>query len=174
VITHSPTLTPQDNAAVAPLLAELVKTRATIEDPELVKRAPVLARRLPERLLEFLEDFRLREPSALCLVGGLDVDPERLGPTPEHWRDRQFGSPAFEQEIFFLLRASILGDVFGWATQQDGRITHDVLPIKGHEHYEIGSNSFSTCRGTPRTPSTRAVATTASLHHLEELRRRAC
>ncbi len=28
------------------------------------------------------------------------------------------------------------------ATQQDGRIMHDVLPIKGHEHYELGSNSL--------------------------------
>src|SRR6185437_10479710 len=70
----------------------------------------------------------------------------------------QFGSRALTQEIFFLLVASVLGDVFGWATQQDGRIMHDVLPIKGHEHYELGSNSlqhlswhtedaFHPCRG---------------------------
>ena len=86
------------------------------------------------------------------------MDEERLGPTPEHWRGSQYGSPAFPQEIFLLLCASMLGDVFGWATQQDGRIMHDVLPIKGHEHYEIGSNSlqhlswhtedaFHPCRG---------------------------
>ena len=28
---------------------------------------------LPPRLLEFLEDFRLREPAALCLVSGLEI-----------------------------------------------------------------------------------------------------
>jgi Fe(II)/alpha-ketoglutarate-dependent arginine beta-hydroxylase len=152
------TLTRKDNELLAPMLAELAERYATVEDPELVRRAPVLARRLPEHLLEFLEQYRLVEPSALCLVSGLDVDEEILGPTPEHWRDSQFGSPARPQEIFFLLCASALGDVFGWATQQDGRIMHDVLPIKGHEHYELGSNSlqhlswhtedsFHPCRG---------------------------
>ncbi|NJP53193.1 arginine beta-hydroxylase, Fe(II)/alpha-ketoglutarate-dependent [Streptomyces sp. SBST2-5] len=155
---HHLALTPEDNAALTPMLAELAAAYDTIENPELIRRAPVLAKALPSHLLSFLEEFRLGEPSALCLVSGLDVDEAELGPTPGHWRDSQFDSPAFRQEIFFLLCASALGDVFGWATQQDGRIMHDVLPIKGHEHYEIGSNSlqhlswhtedaFHPCRG---------------------------
>jgi len=140
------------------LLSELAKGYPDIEDAELIRRAPLLARALPERLLGFLQEFRLAEPSALCVVSGLAVDQERLGPTPEHWRESQHDSPTFAQEIFFLLCASVLGDVFGWATQQEGRIMHDVLPIRGHEHYEIGSNSlqhlswhtedaFHPCRG---------------------------
>ncbi|MFD5461527.1 arginine beta-hydroxylase, Fe(II)/alpha-ketoglutarate-dependent [Kitasatospora sp. NPDC127059] len=152
------TLTSQDNQAIAPILDRLAQSYDTIENPELIRRAPVLARDLPTPLLEFLEDYRLREPSALCVVSGLDVDEAELGPTPEHWRESQWNSPAFRQEIFFLLCAARLGDVFGWATQQDGRIMHDVLPIKGHEHYELGSNSlqhlswhtedaFHPCRG---------------------------
>jgi Fe(II)/alpha-ketoglutarate-dependent arginine beta-hydroxylase len=155
---HTLTLTPQDNTLLSPLLADLARTYDTIENPELIRRAPVLARSLPPHLLEFLEEFRIGEPSALCLISGLAVDEVKLGPTPEHWRGSQFDSPAFQQEIFFLLCSSALGDVFGWATQQDGRIMHDVLPIKGHEHYEIGSNSlqhlswhtedaFHPCRG---------------------------
>jgi Fe(II)/alpha-ketoglutarate-dependent arginine beta-hydroxylase len=155
---HQLTLTSQDNEALFPMLTELATSYDTIESPELVRQAPLLARSLPTRLQEFMEDHRLREPSALCLVGGLRVSEDELGPTPEHWRDSQFASPALRQEIFFLLCASVLGDVFGWATQQDGRIMHDVLPIKGHEHYEIGSNSlqhlswhtedaFHPCRG---------------------------
>ncbi|MBB2914099.1 Fe(II)/alpha-ketoglutarate-dependent arginine beta-hydroxylase [Streptosporangium becharense] len=155
---HELTLTPQDGAQLAPLLTEIAKMYDTIEDAELIRQARVLARSLPTRLVEFLEDFRLGEPSALCVLSGLAVDEELLGPTPEHWRDSQYGSPSFTQEIFFLLCASVLGDVFGWATQQDGRIMHDVLPIKGHENYEIGSNSlqhlswhtedaFHPCRG---------------------------
>lgn len=155
---HRLTLTAQDNAALEPLLTDLAAGHVDIEDPELVRRAPVLARALPARLLEFLEEFRVGEPAALCVVSGLVVDDERLGATPEHWRDSQLGSPAFGHELFFLLCASALGDVFGWATQQDGRLMHDVLPIRGHEHYEIGSNSlqhlswhtedaFHPCRG---------------------------
>lgn len=155
---HRLALTPDDNAVISPKLAELTRTYDTIEDLELIRRAPVLARTLPVHLLEFLEEFRIGEPSALCMVSGLAVDELQLGPTPMHWRDSQYRSPAFAQEIFFLLCASVLGDVFGWATQQDGRMMHDVLPIKGHEHYELGSNSlqhlswhtedaFHPCRG---------------------------
>ncbi|WP_320068782.1 arginine beta-hydroxylase, Fe(II)/alpha-ketoglutarate-dependent [Micromonospora sp. RTGN7] len=155
---HHLTLTAEDNAELSPMLEELAKTYATIENRELIRRAPVLARSLPVRLLEFLEEYRIGEPSALCMVSGLAVDEAWLGPTPQHWRDSQYDSPALQQEIFFLLCAAVLGDVFGWATQQDGRIMHDVLPIQGHEHYELGSNSlqhlswhtedaFHPCRG---------------------------
>jgi len=154
---HLP-LTPEDNAAISPLLAKLAGTVDTIEDPDLIRRAPVLARDLPPHLLAFLEEFRIGEPSALCLISGLAVEDDELGDTPAHWRDSQYGSRSLQQEIFFLLCGSVLGDVFGWSTQQDGRIVHDVLPIAGHEHYEIGSNSlqhlswhtedaFHPCRG---------------------------
>lgn len=155
---HHLTLTPEDNATLTPMLTDLAKEHGTIEDPGLIRRAPVLTRLLPSHLVEFLETYRLGEPSAVCLISGLDVDEAQLGPTPPHWRGSQHDSPALRQEIFFLLCASVLGDVFGWATQQDGRIMHDVLPIKGHEHYELGSNSlqhlswhtedaFHPCRG---------------------------
>jgi len=156
--THHLALTAEDNAVLSPMLTDLAKRYDTVEDSELARRAPVLARALPVHLLEFLEEFRIGEPAALCVISGLAVDEAQLGPTPTHWRDSQFDSPAFPQEIFFLLCASVLGDVFGWGTQQDGRIMHDVLPIRGHENYEIGSNSlqplswhtedaFHPCRG---------------------------
>lgn len=151
-------LSAEDNRAVAPLVAELALAHDTIESPTLADHARRLAGELPSALVQFLESYRLREPAGLCLISGLDVDDSALGDTPEHWRDSQYASPAFAQEIFFLLCASVLGDVFGWATQQDGRLMHDVLPIKGHEHVEIGSNSlqylswhtedaFHPCRG---------------------------
>ncbi len=151
-------LSAEDNRALVPLLARLAREFETIEDTELHRRARQLALGLPPRLVQFLEDFRLREPAAVCLVSGLDVDDAALGATPAHWRDSQYSSPVLTREVFFLLCGSVLGDVFGWATQQDGRIMHDVLPIHGHEYEEIGSNSlqhlswhtedaFHPCRG---------------------------
>lgn len=156
---HQIDLTPADNAVLAPRLAELAASCATIEDPALTRRAAALGHAvLPRHVLDGLEEFRSAEPSALCRVSGLAVDDARLSDTPAHWRNSQYDSPSLPQEVFFLLCAAVLGDVFGWATQQDGRIMHDVLPIKGHEHYEIGSNSlqhlswhtedaFHPCRG---------------------------
>jgi Fe(II)/alpha-ketoglutarate-dependent arginine beta-hydroxylase len=40
-----------------------------------------------------------------------------------------------------MLCSALLGDPVGWATQQDGRIMHDVFPIKGHEKEQLGSGS---------------------------------
>lgn len=155
---HRLTLTPHENESVTRIVEGIAQSYETIEDPRLVRAAGVLARDLPPRLLEFLETFRLEEPSAVSAVSGLEVDQARLGPTPAHWRGSHHDSSAFPQEIFLLLCSTVLGDVFGWATQQDGRIMHDVLPIRGHENYEIGSNSlqhlswhtedsFHPCRG---------------------------
>jgi L-asparagine oxygenase len=151
-------LSADDNRAIAPLLTDLAGAYDNIENPELIRDARLHARTLPVSVMRFLEEFRLREPAAVCLVSGLETSDARLGPTPAHWRDSQYESAAFPQEIFFLLIASVLGDVFGWATQQDGRIMHDVLPVKGHEWLELGSNSlqhlswhtedaFHPCRG---------------------------
>jgi len=36
---------------------------------------------------------------------------------------------------------SLLGDCIGWATQQEGHLVHDILPIKGMEHEQLGSGS---------------------------------
>lgn len=151
-------LSAEDNRRIAPLLEEIAREFACIEDVELIRRARPLAMSLPSHVVAFLDDFRLTEASALCVISGLEVDAARLGATPTHWRLRPSDSPSFVQEIFFLLCAAVLGDVFGWATQQDGRLMHDVLPIAGDEWVEIGSNSlqhlswhtedaFHPCRG---------------------------
>lgn len=155
---HAYTLTPEDLAAIEPVVAELTKTYEEIEDPELIRRSRLLAARLPQPLLDFLEEFRIAEPDAICMISGLPVDEAALGATPTHWRNSHVGSPALAQELVFLLCGAALGDVFGWATQQGGRIIHDILPIQGDEHREIGSNSlqhlswhiedaFHPCRG---------------------------
>jgi L-asparagine oxygenase len=152
------TLTAGDRAALEPLIDSITERYESIEDPELIREARLLTHRLPDRLRQFLEQFRLTEPEAVCRVSGVDIEEARLGPTPQHWKGSQHGSAAFRQEVFFLLCAAALGDVFGWATQQQGRLMHDVLPIRGHENLEIGSNSlqplswhtedaFHPCRG---------------------------
>src|SRR6185295_15354835 len=53
-------------------------------------------------------------------------------------------SPALEYEILFVLASALLGDCMGWSTQQDGRIIHDVLPIRGMENEQIGVGSEQT------------------------------
>ncbi len=45
------------------------------------------------------------------------------------------------EEFLLVLTGSLLGDLIAWATQQDGAIVHDIVPIQGHEHEQLGSGS---------------------------------
>ena len=63
--THHLALTAEDNAVLSPMLTDLAKRYDTVEDSELARRAPVLARALPVHLLEFLEEFRIGVASEL-------------------------------------------------------------------------------------------------------------
>lgn len=65
-----------------------------------------------------------------------------LGPTPGHWHEQGDGtSPALREEVLFFLCSQILGEPIAWATQQNGLVMHNLLPIKGHEKEQIGSGS---------------------------------
>ena len=43
--------------------------------------------------------------------------------------------------MLFVLLGSLLGDLIGWATQQDGHLIHEVMPIKSEEHEQISTGS---------------------------------
>jgi Fe(II)/alpha-ketoglutarate-dependent arginine beta-hydroxylase len=118
----------------------------SVEDPDFLREAAVLAHEMPRRLRAALSEFRLGEPDAgLLMVSGYPVDDEQLGPTPAHWR-RPAGerSPTLEHETLLVLLSSLLGEGIGWSTQQDGRVVHDVLPIQGMENEQIGTGSEQT------------------------------
>ncbi|MFJ4192145.1 guanitoxin biosynthesis L-enduracididine beta-hydroxylase GntD [Kitasatospora sp. NPDC089509] len=138
------TLTPADADAVDALLDELTGRHGDVEDQALQDELTVQSHRLPEALRRFLTDFRLHEPTGVCVVSGYRVDQDRIGATPAHWQHRTGTSPTLRDEIFLLLCASLLGEPIAWATQQDGYLVHDVLPVAGHEDEQIGTGSNQT------------------------------
>jgi Fe(II)/alpha-ketoglutarate-dependent arginine beta-hydroxylase len=112
-----------------------------LDTEEALHRAAVLAHELPERLRDRIGAFRLEQMSGVLCISGYQVDQERLGVTPAHWRDRPERSPAHREELMLVMLGSLIGHPFAWATQQDGRLIHDVVPIKGHEQEQLGSSS---------------------------------
>ncbi|MEV4320526.1 guanitoxin biosynthesis L-enduracididine beta-hydroxylase GntD [Actinocrispum sp. NPDC049592] len=92
---------------------------------------------LPVGLADFLFELRRDECSAVAMIRGLPVDDDVVGPTPAHWSERDVGATVRE-EIFLLLMAHCLGDVFSWRTLQQGRLVQDVLPIQGEEQQQSG------------------------------------
>jgi Fe(II)/alpha-ketoglutarate-dependent arginine beta-hydroxylase len=125
------------------LLDEIEDQFDDLESSATLLRSVVYAHKLPIRLRSALNEFRLEQMSGVLCISGYPVDQKRLGPTPPHWRDRPVPSTSRREELLLILFSSLLGDPFCWATQQDGRLIHDVLPIKGHENEQLGSSSES-------------------------------
>lgn len=123
------------------LLNEVEDIFDDLESSVALPRAVVYAHDLPGRLRSVLNEFRLGQLSGVLCISGYPVDQKLLGPTPSHWRNRPVPSTARREELLLVLFSSLLGDPFCWATQQDGRLIHDILPIKGHESEPLGSSS---------------------------------
>ncbi|MEV6032870.1 TauD/TfdA family dioxygenase [Nonomuraea sp. NPDC052116] len=88
--------------------------------------APVV--RLPDRT-----SGRRVIPDLLSAFG----DP---GPTPAHWKEAQ-SERTRAIDLAVILVGSVLGQVFGWTGQQDGRLLHNIVPSKGQEDMQVGASS---------------------------------
>ncbi len=135
-------LTRDEANAMQALAGSIARIHRSTEDPEFLDSATVYAHELPRRLRRTLNEFRLHEPtSALLVVSGYPIDDDRIGDTPAHWKSRGEGTSTREEEILLVLQGALLGDLIGWSTQQDGHTVHDILPIRGMEHEQLGSGS---------------------------------
>ncbi|MFD9698156.1 hypothetical protein [Lentzea sp. NPDC059081] len=79
--------------------------------------------------------------SGFCVIEGIlsdfVADP---GPTPKSWDFADFGRTR-HLDVAFALVASTAGRVFGWKSQQDGRLVHDVVPSREFAGEQVGASS---------------------------------
>ncbi|HEX6037035.1 MAG TPA: hypothetical protein VFZ20_03320, partial [Longimicrobium sp.] len=135
-------LTPEEIGEIHALLGTLAARYGSAESQEFLDEADVLAHDLPLRVRKALRAFRLFEPDdALMVVSGWPVDEEKIGPTPVHWKQHAPENDTRAEDMLLVLLGSLLGEPIAWSTQQDGRVVHDILPIKGHEQEQLGSGS---------------------------------
>lgn len=124
------------------LLDELRATYASACAPEfLLACRPIAFRRLPGDLVDALSRFHDAEAAPVQVVRGLSVDDGAIGPTPSHWAAQRDPESTAREEFYFMLLAGVLGDPFGWATLQDGRLVGNVLPIRDQEKEQSGHGS---------------------------------
>ncbi|WP_411143369.1 TauD/TfdA family dioxygenase [Streptomyces sp. x-80] len=105
-------------------------------------RAAVAAPSLPRRLRAFLSEARAAEWD-VTVVSGLPIHPD-LPPTPTGWDRAAKSGAGHREEVALLLCGTALGDPFGWESQQDGRIVHDVCPAPGMESSLTSASSAKT------------------------------
>lgn len=136
------TLDQEDIRSINALLSEITEKYKPVEDDDFMRNACLYSHELPRPLRAFMNDFKMREnQTGYCIISGYPVDETEIGPTPKHWKDRD-GMPApLKEQILLILLGSLLGEVFGWATQQAGYLVHNVMPIKEHEEEQLGTGS---------------------------------
>lgn len=128
--------------ALRELISGAFRKPVCFDDAAFMRRLQVVSKRLPERLLRFLTDFKYDPPKAgYCLLRNLEVDDKSIGPTPSHWQLETNNDNCMDLVLSLCLFSTVLGDMIGWLTQQDGRLIHDVLPIKDHVNKQLGSGS---------------------------------
>lgn len=136
-------LTDDDRAGVDALITAILAGHARPDDAALLDRLTVYAQELPRGIRLQANHFRLHEPAGGCVFTGFRVDDEAIGDTPDGWgaADLDGAGRTAREDLYLLLCAALLGDPVAWATQQDGRLLHDVIPIKGHELEQINSST---------------------------------
>jgi Fe(II)/alpha-ketoglutarate-dependent arginine beta-hydroxylase len=130
-----------DIAVLDQIVDELASRFDTVESSEFQRAARTCAHELSRDLRVAIDDYRTTELNGALVLSGLPVDDAELGRTPEHWANKVAPANTLRQDIAFYLCATLVGEPIAWATQQDGYVMHDVLPIKGHEKEQIGSGS---------------------------------
>lgn len=136
-------LTSEEAGQLREAVGRLRREVDSSQDPDLYRLAPLTARFLPERLLDFLRTFRREEPSGALVLSGWQVDDAGIGPTPRHWRGQDRPSRTHQEELYLVLVSSVLGDIFAWSTVQDGRLVQDLLPIRAEERHKSAGSSDS-------------------------------
>ena len=138
-------LTDQESYQIRLLLREIAGQYGSAEDADFLDNARIFAHELPRRLRILLNNFKLTEqPYGGFVLSGYPIDDARIGKTPAHWNLRIPNAPGLEEEFLLIMLGALLGEPFAFATQQDGHIIHDVLPIKEHENEQLGSGCKQT------------------------------
>lgn len=134
-------LSESDAQQVTELAERLIEDYSSPEDSAFVATAADLARSLPDGIVRFLRSFQGGEPAVAAVIRGLPVDGERVGPTPEHWSAHCDPARTMREDFYFLLLGSLIGEVFGWSTLQNGALLHNVLPHRAEENDQSGAGS---------------------------------
>lgn len=134
-------LNDEEVRAIRLLVEEVASYYVSVQDAEFLDSASTYAQELPRRLRVFLNDFRLQEPSGVCLISGYPVDDSKIGKTPAHWRKGLGSSSTTEEEVYLNLCGALLGDAVAWAHQRDGLVCQDLVPLEDHKGEMLGSGS---------------------------------
>lgn len=136
-------LVDEERSKIKTLVSSLKEGFKSFDDTEFLKHLPLSAYLQPNRLVRFLNDFKYDPPvEGFCIISSGMIEEQKLEPTPSHWELDTNTNTCLDVVMAMCLSATVLGDIYGWFTQQDGCVVHDILPIKSHESEQLGCGSI--------------------------------
>lgn len=141
----------EENLEIDLFLEELIKENKDSEDPLFLVEALYFANKLPEKIVKEIYTFKYNEShrGVFIIKGYKFIDSsinfmtldEVAGVTPlSHFEDKS-NIQLQKMNLFLVLINSLLGDVFGWSTQHEGRIINNILPVPGNEKEQLSTGS---------------------------------
>ncbi|MFE6918623.1 Fe(II)-2OG oxygenase family protein [Streptomyces rubiginosohelvolus] len=138
VVTY--TLSEHEAVRARKLAQDCLTVYGSAGTAEFQRDVPVIAAGLPAGLRAAVNAARLDDRLHALVIRGNPLDEDALEGTPTHWRDADTPGSRVHA-VLLALYAALLGDAIGWATQQDGKVITDVLPIPGFEDSLVSSCS---------------------------------
>ena len=130
----------EDLAQINLLLDVLVAPNKSVENIEFLKEIQSCSWRLPESMVSFVKTCQ-QERIGVAVIDTAAIIPAISIPTPIHWTQAEDLPATRRHEVLFALISGLFGNIFGWQTQQNGRMMHDLMPLKKHENEQVGFSS---------------------------------
>jgi Fe(II)/alpha-ketoglutarate-dependent arginine beta-hydroxylase len=99
--------------------------------------------RVPAGLRAVVTSFRDDDRVSALRISGLQVDPDRCGPTPSSWQEALDDNGQELEEAQLALVAAQLGRPFSWPTIQNGRMVQNLMPVKAEREAQSGHGSVT-------------------------------
>jgi Fe(II)/alpha-ketoglutarate-dependent arginine beta-hydroxylase len=134
------TLDPGESIEVIALCEDFLAHCPIMSDRGFILAAGVFAQSLPRRLRQFVSEARRQTDWGYFQIRCAElVEQNALGDTPANI-DPHSGRHTLPEALLVLI-GGLLGDIFGWHTQQGGRLIHDIVPIAGSERGQTSACS---------------------------------
>lgn len=134
-------LSPVEARQAEQVCVSLAQQYDSSDSVELLRYAAAHAHELPLRIRQRLCEARFDRRFGGLLIRGHVVDDYKVGKTPAVWKQPDAVQRSLPLEILTLLHGSLIGEAFGWLTQQDGHIVNDLVPIREFESAQVGAGS---------------------------------
>ena len=138
-------LSDDEVTGITEVAQELISHHDSVESARFAHDCALASQELPRSLRALALRYRQLElPCSVLLLRGMPVDDARIGPSPAHW-DAPWRNPAsLLEEAMQCAMTSLLGEMFGWRTQENGRFLRHIVPIEKDRAQQLGGSSSVT------------------------------